>query len=183
MRRTATISSYAFLLFFCLSGQAAAITIGAQSISGLMQQPTSQYYHLVYGGNLEVLTESEGVIGRFSYLERPKFVASGFVDQETFLSATIGSKITKAKNHGLYAFAGGAYAAGYIRPEDESSNLDRRGFQMRAATFGLEYGGKWRSFFASVSHQTIIGVINKQQSDINVAWPYQFYLANLGMRL
>ena len=62
---------------------AQAITMHAGTSGGLMQQPTSNYYHAVYGGYLQVSTDSE-VVTKRSHSERPEFNANGFSDKETF---------------------------------------------------------------------------------------------------
>ncbi len=172
------------LLALSPATRAPAVTLAAHSVAGLMQQPTSQYYHLVYGATLETATDLEGILGRLTYIERPQFTAMGFADQETFAMASIGTKLTKDKNHGLYAFVGGGQASGYIKPSSDATHYtEQRDFQMRSATFSIEYGWQWRHLFASASHMTMIGIVDKAQSDIRVAWPYQFFLINIGMRL
>ncbi len=186
MRYRATVSASMIWLLIFSATNARAVTVAAHSISGLMQQPTSQYYHLVYGAGAEISNDAQTVIGRIAYIERPVFAAAGFIDQESFIAATIGSKVTRRKNHGLYAFFGAGRVSGYIKPDPDittETNLNRRGFSMNAATLTIEYGGQWQQLFASLSHQTMIGLVDKAQSEIKVAWPYQFFLANLGMRL
>lgn len=164
--------------------------------AGLMQQPTSHYYCAVYGVVVDFGTENESFLTRASYVERPEFRSNGFVDKEYGWFAQIGSKLTKAKSHGLYAYIGAGRMRGYMkldkdfdRPQASSSstatsiNVSKRSFTLPGATATLEYAARLGSTTLAASHQTFIGYVDDQQLEAKVAWPYNFFQLTLGYAL
>jgi len=166
------------ILFPC---HALAVTGYMRPAGGLMMQPASQYHHAVYGLAMDISNEAQSLVGRVSYVERPKFIVNGFEDQDAGSFALIGTKVTKAKGHGLMAFIGGGQMRGYIK--ETSDPASSRTYKLPGLCAAVEYAGSWRALSASIGHQTFIGVGTKDQREAYVAWPFNFLLATIGVRI
>lgn len=175
----------ASLAMLASATSALAVTFSIGTTGGLMQQPTSHYYHAVYGGYVESGTDSEKFLTRVAYIERPEFKAAGFIDKDYGYFALIGTKVTKTTSHGLYAYFGAGKMAGYIKQDPNASSrveyddLKERDYAMPGPTALLEYMWRYKGLTAGVNHQTFIGYQDKSQLRSYVAWPYNFFQVNL----
>ena len=178
-----------FAFVFCTwSTEGLGITSYLRPTGGLMMQPASQFHHAVYGITADIANEAESFVGRVVYLERPKFRANGFEDQDSGLFALVGTRVTKGKNHGLSAFIGGGRMGGYIKETSGDTSLgsygaSSRSYKLNGLTASLEYAGKWKVLSGSLGHQTFIGYGSKDQRDAYVAWPFNFLFATVGIGL
>lgn len=148
-----------------------------------MQQPTSHYYHAVYGGSVEGGTDSQSFLFRGSYVERPEFRAAGFRDKDYGWFGAAGTKVTKSKDHGLYAFFGLGRMAGYVKADtdtDTEGAVKDRVFGVSGPTASLEYLYRWKMLDLAVNHQTFIGYVDDTQLKAFVAWPYNFFQVSAG---
>lgn len=172
-------------LALCLASDVAlATTLKIASSGGLMQQPTSHYYHAIYGVSVEGGTDAQGLVVRGAYLERPEFKNAGFRDKDYGYFAQIGTKITKTKDRGLYAYIGGGRMMGYVKadPETELEGEAReRDFGLSGPTATLEYVVRWKMLDLAANHQTFIGYGDKAQTEAYVAWPYNFFQVSAGI--
>jgi hypothetical protein len=165
---------------------AAAVTLEVGTTGGLMQQPTSHYYHAVYGAYFETGRDSEALLGRAAYIERPEFRAAGFIDKDFGYFAMAGTKVTKTKDRGLYAYFGVGRMEGYVKVDpdgDASSDLEPRTYAMPGPTALLEYLWRFKGLTLSVNHQTFVGYQDKTQLKAYVAWPYNFFQVNAAYRM
>lgn len=164
---------------------ARALVFQSGTTGGVMQQPTSQYYLAVYGAYGEVAREDQRFIFRAMYIERPKFSYAGYVDQESGVFGVIGTKLTKAKNHGLSAFVGGGRVGGYVAEEDDDGGQGpaKLSFSLPGLVTVLEYSAQWRRLDVALGHQMFIGYADRTQLESLVAWPYTFFLLRLGLHL
>lgn len=144
-----------------------------------MMQPASQYHHAVYGLSADIATDAQSLVGRVLYIERPKFRANGFEDQDAGAFGLIGTKVTKTKNHGLSAFLGAGKMSGYIREMEASG--ESRSYKLYGICAAVEYSGNWKALSGSIGHQTFVGYGTKEQREAYVAWPFNFILATVGV--
>lgn len=167
------------------SGPASAVVVKIASTGGLLQQPTSHYYHAIYGGLVDVARDDDWVIGRVQYLERPEFNVSGFADKDYGAFAMIGTKLTKAKSHGLYAFFGAGRMLGYVRASNDDTRLQAaaisRDYSLPGPTATVAYAWRWRSLELAANHQTFIGYVDEAQTEAYVAWPFNIFQATIGV--
>jgi hypothetical protein len=151
-------------------------------LSGVMQQPTSSYYHLIYGAQADFGSSDGAILLRGSYFERPAFKRVGYVDQDYGWSALLGSKLASTKSHGFFAFFGAGRVAGYIKPvtpvEDGSSQS--RSFNMPGLTASMEYKWLGDRLFLGAGHQTIICFGDSAQTEAFVAWPFSLFTLSVG---
>jgi hypothetical protein len=163
---------------------ASAVTFKVASTGGLMQQPTSHYYHAVYGGYVEAGADSDAFVARFQYVERPEFDDAGYADKDYGSFGMIGTKVTKAKDHGLYAFFGGGRMAGYVRAQEATRGqtaADERSYALPGPTVAVEYQYHWKRLALAVNHQSFVGYVDKAQTDAYVAWPFNFFQVTAGV--
>lgn len=173
--------------FFIPSFAASAATFAVLTSGGVLQQPTSHYYHACYGLGLEAASDKQGVIGRIHYIERPEFETEvesetgeriRFQDKDYGGFVTVGTKLTKQPKHGLFAYFGAGRVAGYIRTSDGQS----RGFALPGLTTIVEYQAQVASFVFAAGHQTFAGYVDTAQLYAFVAWPYNVFNASMGYR-
>lgn len=172
------------LALWLVSDVALAATFKVATTGGLMQQPTSHYYHAIYGASFEGGTDSQKFLVRGSYLERPEFDNAGFKDKDYGFFTAAGTKITKEKTHGLYAFFGLGRMAGYVKADEDtevSGEATERDFAVSGPTAILEYVFRWKMLDLAVNHQTFIGYVDETQLNAFVAWPYNFFQVSTGI--
>lgn len=161
-----------------------AVKLG--TAGGLMQQPTSHYYHAVYGVSLDVATESQKGIIRAHYIERPEFRSLGFADKDYGWFGQIGTKVLGPADHGLFAFFGAGRMEGYVRVIDREridSDVVARKYALPGPTASVEY--VWRLggvVDLAVNHQTFVGYVSKEEVEAYVAWPYNFFMLEAGYK-
>ena len=175
------------ILSVAYPGFAFAGTFHVGATHGLMKQPSSQYYHFIYGGYAEYQLQNRRLSFRSHYVERPKFKSAGFSDQDYGYFTHIGTNLTNTKKtHGLSAYAGIGKMAGYIsvnKTEHPEINKPRRSYQLNGASFLMEAYYKLGFLQFSAGHQSFTGFTNQSDFDADVAWPYLFYYAQVGAAL
>lgn len=150
-------------------------------ISGVMQQPSSQYFHGIYGGQFDLGLDSELILLRGSYLERPAFRSAGFEDQERGAFGFIGTKLTKSASSGFYGFAGYGAMWGYTKSLDENPSEDA--FRIPGPILGLEYALQFGAAALQISHMTFLGYRGMGQLSALVSWPYTYLCLNVSYQL
>lgn len=172
-------------LALCFASDVAlAATFKVASTGGLMQQPTSHYYHAIYGLAVEGGVESQKFVVRGSYLERPEFRNAGFRDKDYGYFLMAGTKITKTKDRGLYAYFGGGRMLGYVKADPDTAvegDAKERDFGISGPSAVLEYVFRWKKLDLAANHQTFIGYGDKAQAEAYVAWPYNFFQVSAGI--
>lgn len=144
-------------------------------LTGLMQQPSSQYYHYVYGGQFDLARKEDAAFMRVQYLERPAFHHAGYVDQDFSGALMFGARVLKHGNLGISAVIGGGYAWGYLK-EDAAENPQREAYRLPGVATGIE--GRWsiKHVDVRISHQLMICQNDRAQLAAYVAWPFTWFL-------
>jgi hypothetical protein len=168
----------AVVTFIWLESPALAATVRPAVISGLMQQPTSQYYHFTYGAQMDVARKEDAAIVRWQYLERPAFRRVGYVDQDFSGAMFFGTNVLKSGQFGVNALVGGGYAWGYLKEEGVASPK-REGYKLPGMATALE--ARWTTSLVDVrlAHQVLICQNSKAQLQAYVAWPFTWVLLSL----
>jgi len=166
------------LAMMLMPASAAAMVWKLGAHSGLMQQPTSSYYHAVYGGALEAGNQKESFLIRLGYLERPRFELNGFRDQEFFSYVMVGTRVLQRKSHNLLAHVGVGRAQGVLAETAEGG--EDRHFGMTTLAVSMEYALRLGGFEWGLGHQMLLGNKSAYQSRSQVVWPYSFFLMKLG---
>ncbi len=169
---------------FLFSENSRAVTYSVGTNSGFMTQPTSNYYHAVYGGYFDVSLDDKRVFARASYVERPKFVAAGYIDQDYAFTSFIGTKLTNLKKpYGLLAGIGYGFAGGYIKPDPDYPEIvgEKRTYKIPGMVAAIEFVAQWRHIDLAFGHQTLIGYAGKDQIEAYVVWPFNFVLFRMGI--
>ncbi len=161
-----------------LTSHALAAAIRPSIVTGLMQQPSSQYYHAVYGGQVDIARKDDIAYMRLQYLERPAFRSSGFVDQDFSSAVFFGKSVYKKGSLGLGALIGAGYNWGYIK-ETGVENPIREAYRMPGVGTGLE--GRWSTKKVDLrfSYQTIICQNDRDLFNYYVAWPFSWFLLSV----
>ncbi len=174
-------------IFLSTSIQALALQLESAPTLGLMQQPTSQYYHLVYGLHLTAATQKEGGILRYRFNERPVFKSQGFSDQDRLQMILIGGKVREIlKKISIETLIGYGEISGYLKPTNSAttSKYTRRGYRLYGPAFdlqaGMSLGKRWK---VAISHQTIVGLTSEEELKAYVSWPYAMYQVSIGVRM
>ena len=163
-------------MLYCLSAVIStpsfARHVRAGTLLGLMQQPASEYYTAIYGGEATI---GEEYVTTMSYLERPKFRASGFEDQERGYFLFGGAKLTHGKIGGLFAKLGFGTMQGYIKSlEDGTSST----YSLSGPAAELQYIFSWRLGELSFAHRMFAAYSTKEQFKAYVLWPYSYFTIN-----
>lgn len=155
-----------------------AASLRPSLLAGLMQQPSSQYYHYVYGGQLDLARKEDAAFMRAQYLERPAFRRAGFVDQDFSAALLFGARVFKYKDLGINAVIGGGYAWGYLK-EDAVDVPARESYRLPGIATGIEgrWTGKWIDIRAAYQH--MICQNDRDQLEAYVAWPFNWFLVSL----
>ena len=175
------------MLQFFTASAASAMVFDIGGMSGVMVQPTSNYYHMIYGAYLGTAAESEGVGFQAGYLERPPFKDVGFVDQEWSYYVVLGTKLTnpKTKPAGVWGGIGWSRVGGYIKPygngSGDNARLPQRSFIIDGPCADLELYILLHGMRLSLAHQTFVGFASDMQTSAYVAWPYNFLMIKLGI--
>ena len=158
------------------TGRAAALR--PTVVSGVMQQPTSQYYHLTYGAQLDLARKDDAALMRLQYLERPGFHNGGYVDQDFSGAFFFGASVLKGGSLGMNALLGGGYAWGYIKEENVDSPR-HESYKLPGIATGLE--ARWTTSLVDVrlTHQMMICQSSKVQLEAYVAWPFTWTLLSV----
>lgn len=184
LRKNVAGISVGFLLFGSIFGaeRATCASIRPSLLAGLMQQPSSQYYHYVYGGQLDLARAEDASFIRGQYLERPVFRHGGFQDQDFSAAVLFGARVLKHKNFGVSAVLGGGYAWGYLK-EDEQENPRRQTYRLPGVATGVE--GRWSNSWIDIrlSHQLMICQNDNEQLQAHVAWPFTWFLFSVSSPL
>lgn len=167
-----------------LPALALGMTVKIGSSGGLMQQPTSHYYHAAYGVSVDLATDSQKGIVRAHYIERPEFRSLGFADKDYGWFGQVGTKVLGAKDHGLFAFFGMGRMEGYVKadPDRIDSDVNERKYALPGPTASIEYAWALGPIDLSVNHQTFIGYVSQEEVEAYVAWPYNFFMLQAGVR-
>ena len=159
---------------------AVGATLRPTAVTGLMQQPSSQYYHLIYGGQIDIAKKDDAAQMRLQYLERPPFRRVGFVDQDFSGAVFFGKGIIKDKVFGVSALVGGGYAWGYIK-EDTEDNPVKNSYKLPGIATALEARWTFKSLDLRATYQTMICQNSKTQLQAYVAWPFNWFLVAASM--
>lgn len=176
-------------LYIVVGSPLYAVTYKVGGAAGLMQQPTSQYYHTIYGGFGELASNTGKLALRYSYIERPRFYSAGFSEQEFGNFLTVGTYVwaSTSKVFTLNAHIGGGRMQGYITAEKDkdgaTSDLPMRKYHLNGLTAIGEGELKWKLFNIALSHQTFVGFDDNDQLSSYVAWPYNYYMGRIGFLL
>jgi hypothetical protein len=184
MQLAKILFALSLLLMLVASMPAFAITTRVGSGFGVMVQPTSSYFLAAYSGFIDVATDSEGVMLRGTYVERPKFSSNGYIDQEYGYFGMVGTKLTKQANRGLNCYVGYGAMRGYLAVDKEyypDSTAPLRTFRLPGPVVELEYSYSWRHLRLGMEQIVFTGLGDQVQLDARVAWPYNILLINAGL--
>jgi hypothetical protein len=165
----------------CLIGPGRALAFGVRGdvMSGVLQQPASQYYHLVRGAAAEVNLWKSWVV-RANYLERPEFQAAGFVDQDFISFVDTGCSFFKRDQFDILAYGGFGRAWGYLKRVEPlgDGTVNRNDYSMNVLSVSMELSANLKWIDLRLGHAQHIGQGDKYQTEAKVAWPFStYYLA------
>lgn len=148
--------------------------------AGLLQQPASQYYHYIQGAGAELQLWNSWVV-RGQYLERPRFAASGYVDQDFISFVDTGCGFFKWNWLEILGYGGVGRAWGYIKREQplSTSEQNRNDYQMTVFSVTMEAGVHLEFLDVRLGHSQHIGQGDRYQTEAKVAWPFSTYFLSL----
>lgn len=163
------------------AGHSYALGLRTTAMTGLLQQPASQYYHLIYGGSADVqLYRSWSLRG--TYLERPAFSNAGFIDQDFLGYVETGCSFFKHKYGNILGFVGAGRAWGYVKQDpifEKDPSLSRSDYKMNVLALSMEAEFDLGYVDARLGHVMHVGQGDKTQTQSKVAWPYSAYYVSL----
>ena len=164
----------------CRATNGLAGTLRPTVVSGVMQQPTSQYYHLAYGAQLDFARKDDAALMRWQYIERPAFHSSGYVDQDFSAAFFFGANVLKKDRFGMTALVGGGYAWGYIK--EETVDLPKHeSFSLPGIATALEARWTTRLLDVRLTHQVMVCQNSKVELEAYVAWPFTWTLLSISI--
>jgi hypothetical protein len=144
-----------------------AISYVVSPLTGLMQQPNSQYYHLAYGASVNVINKNRQHALTAVYFERPEFSAEGFDEQETLAHIQWQIFASRTKYGDLMAGVGFGKVSGYV-----SNSTGRSSYSMNALVTSAEIVKRWKSFELAAGHTIYVGGKSEEELNAYVAWPF-----------
>jgi hypothetical protein len=168
----------AFGFFVFLPSPSFGASIRPTLVNGLMQQPSSQYYHYVYGGQFDIARNDDVAYMRLQYLQRPAFKNAGFVDQDLSSALFFGKSVLKKGSFGIGALVGAGYNWGYIK-EIDNATASREVYRMPG--IGTAIDGRWTSKAVDIrlSYQIMICQNDRELFRYLVAWPFSWFLLSV----
>lgn len=164
----------AFAINFVVTSFSLAATLRPSALVGLMTPPSSQYYHYVYGSQIDLAGRFDSSLMRIQYLQRPAYSKSGYTDQDFSALGMIGTSVMGKKEFGITALFGGGYVWGYIKASENPS--DKNSYKLPGLAVALE--ARWTPKFIDVrfAHQVFIGHEAQDQLKAYVAWPFNWFV-------
>lgn len=180
-KKTCFLTFLVTIFFWNLSNQLSGATYQFNLDSGFLMQPTSQYYHFAYGASLES-TFLKKKYFRLDYVERPKFSAQGFEDQDSLMAMSFGFNLVE---NGFGPFSVDSYlgygsAQGYIK---ELSTGEARSYSISGPMLTARLAKNWSRFSISILHQYFVGLATPEEIDAYVAWPMSITKLSIGVVL
>ena len=171
------------MILWFLPATAWGAYISALGSTGMMMQPTSSYFHLVYGGVVETGIDSQKLVMRLGYLERPAFKVAGFSDQEFASYGLIGTTAYSGRRTALLALVGWGEASGIVERDPAPSSIGgRRRYSLPGPAVNVTYRIEWKGLVVALAHQIIVGFGDVNQTNAFVVWPFSFVLIDLGWK-
>ncbi|MGE0171235.1 MAG: hypothetical protein AB7T49_00540 [Oligoflexales bacterium] len=168
-------------VILAFSDSAMGVTYNAGTTAGVMLQPSSSYYHFVYGGFGQVGFFDSGFLVRGGYAERPEFRSAGFRDQDSVGYALIGTHLKQSKHQNLSAFCGGAKVRGYVkRIEESEGDVNSRSYEIGGVMTAVEYKVVLSHIDIGLSYHAFVGYTSEEELQSYVAWPYNFAFLQAG---
>lgn len=163
-----------FVTHFGVAGSALAATLRPSALVGFMTPPSSQYYHYVYGGQVDLARSFDSSLMRIQYLQRPAYSKSGYTDQDFSALAMIGTSVMGKKEYGITALTGGGLVWGYIKASENQD--DKNSYRLPGLAVAIE--ARWSPKYIDVrfAHQVLIGHESQDQLKAYVAWPFNWFV-------
>ena len=160
-----------------------AATIKIAGTVGLMQQPTSHYYHGIIGLQLEGVFKNGDILVQGDVFGRPVHKMGSFEEQEFGYLLLIGHNVLQTKYQTVSAYGGIGRMFGKLSSIDDSKRPIKRSYAMTGPSFSAKYELRYLSSGIGLSHTTIIGYRDLDQLKAYVVWPFNFFTLHLGWRL
>jgi hypothetical protein len=163
-----------YVVSFWIAGSSLAATLRPSVLVGLMAPPSSQYYHYVYGGQVDLARRFDTSLVRVQYLQRPAFTETGYTDQDFSALAMLGTSVLGKKEFGVTALFGGGYVWGYIKASENPD--DKNSYKLPGLAVALE--ARWSPKLIDVrfAHQVLVAHESKDQLKAYVAWPFNWFV-------
>jgi hypothetical protein len=162
------------------SESARALNYGTSIDGGLVQQPTSQYFHLGYGISLWAASSSQRIGLRATYFERPKFRSNSFEDQDRGGAALAYGSIWHKARTRLLAGVGAGRFDGYVRPQETQSDFETRTYSIPGVVVWAQLTQSYGRLSFGMSHWTLAGYAGREQFDALVVWPFSVFSLSIG---
>ena len=108
------ITSALIIIYYLMMNTPLLATIDVSAGGGVMIQPSSQYFHYVYGSAITMGPDKSNFVVRAQVWQRPKFTSSGFQDQDEGGQVLLGHRFKNLGIFEFYMYLGGGVAQGYI---------------------------------------------------------------------
>jgi hypothetical protein len=165
----------------CLSWCAPALAVSTevQSIAGVMQQPSSHYYHAIVGAAVKHAFTPRFEV-QATYWQRPKNSGNGYEDQDRGLTAGIATKLNSSKRYSLLSGIGAGAISGYIKKTDSG---ETRNYRISGLSLDLSAKLHLDNVSIGVMHQAFTGFGSQLETKAFVGWPFSVFAATVGISL
>ena len=167
------------LIFSFTAHRAYGIQYGVGVAAGLMQQPTSNYFHGIYGLDIGLASNNRSIIGKVGYLERPTFDNAGYEDKESHGFFWLGSGHQISSSQKVLVGLGYGSVMGSLT--DDEGNT--REFSSEGPLAYIEWNLWYGNFEVGLAHSIMTGIGDSFQTEAYVTWPYSFVLLRMGARI
>ena len=164
-------------MYHILAGNLLLASIDLSAGGGVMVQPSSQYFHYVYGSAVTISADQSDFVVRAQMWQRPEFTSSGFQDQDEGAQILLGHRFKNLGVFEFYMYLGGGLAQGYIQ---DLSSQTKSSYKVYGTSSSASLGYHIGRFSITLEHLMFIGRRNQIEIDAKVLWPFSVTWINLG---
>ena len=169
-----------FFIFLLSSFQVKGASLHLGGLAGVMTQPSSGYYHSVFGSSFGFFPQKSDFGLTSSFFYRPKVSSRGYTDYEysqQILVHVLAHRWTQSLS--LWVAFGGGEHIGVLKNSSGIEAFDMIHHRLKGVVSGLKLSYQFESVHVEIEHRVMTGVISEDELKMRVAWPFVYSFMSL----